>query len=231
MSEASVELPITRITVAPGRRPLGDPEMLARSIREVGRLLQPVVVNKVGRGDRDSYRLVAGLTRLEAVRLLGWKRVAVTVVELDAASAELAELDENLARTELTAVQRARLTWRRQQVYERKYPQSRSKVAGGLGRQRGGGGGDSAGATIAPAESPPAAASFADDTALRTGRAGRTVQLDAQVGRLLGEPALDVIERTPLANNRTELLKLARIEPVRRSASCCARSSGAATRR
>ena len=96
--------------------------MLARSIREVGRLLQPVVVNKVGRGGRDSYRLVAGLTRLEAVRLLGWKRVAVTVMELDAASAELAELDENLARAELTAARRARLTWRRQQAYERQAP-------------------------------------------------------------------------------------------------------------
>ena len=47
---------------------------LARSIGEVG-LLHPVVVTSKG-------HLVAGARRLEACRILGWKKIPVTVLEL-----------------------------------------------------------------------------------------------------------------------------------------------------
>lgn len=217
-SAAPPEVPINRIEVAPGRSPLGDVDQLAASITAVGRLLQPVVVNRLGRG---RYKLVAGMTRLEAVKKLGWKAAPATVVELDADTAELAELDENLARAELTAAQRARLTWRRQQAYERLHPEARAGVAGATGRHLSRtSGGTSASAIVAPAESNGRAAphGFAADTAARVGRSRRTVQLDAQVGRELGEAVLERVERTPLADNRTELLKLARIEPARRTA-------------
>ena len=223
---APADVPIRRIDVADGRAPIGDVDQLVASIREVGRLLQPIVVNKLGRG---RYQLVAGMTRLAAARQLGWKTVPATVVELDADAAELAELDENLARAELSAAQRARLTWRRQQAYERLYPQTTAKVAGGLARQRAAGNGVTggaadpasetvslAGATVTRHSAPPPRG-FAADTAARVGRTARTVQQDAQVGRVLGEAVLARVERTPLANAKRELLALARLDEKRRS--------------
>jgi site-specific DNA-methyltransferase (adenine-specific) len=218
------EVLIRRITVAPGRRPVGDVEQLAASIAEVGRLLQPIVLNHNGGG--DGYRLIAGMTRLEAVKLLGWKRVPANVVDLNDDAAELAELDENLARAELTAAQRARLTWRRQQAYERIHPDTRRGTAGAHAKHlKPDAAGGSASETVSLAESStrngrPVSvlpAGFAADTAARIGRTARTVQQDAQVGRLLGDALLDRVEQTPLADSKRELLVLARMEPKRRT--------------
>ena len=213
------EIPIDRIDVAPGRRPLGDVDLLVASIQDVGRLLQPVVVNK---GARGRYLLVAGMTRLAAAGRLGWRRIPATVVDLDADTAELAELDENLARAELTAAQRARLTWRRQRAYERKFPESRAGSRGAHAKHLSrAAAGTSASETISLAERPVLQSlpkGFADDTAARTKRTPRSVQQDAQVGRALGEALLDRVERTPLADNKTELLRLARLAEPRRAA-------------
>ena len=57
------------------RKILGDIKSLAGSIADVG-LLHPIVVNSNG-------RLIAGERRLEACKLLGWKSVPVTVVDID----------------------------------------------------------------------------------------------------------------------------------------------------
>jgi len=73
------------------RRDLGDVRALARSIEEVG-LLHPVVVTPDG-------RLIAGRRRLEACRLLGWRDVPVTVVDL--LQAARGEAHENFVRKDL----------------------------------------------------------------------------------------------------------------------------------
>lgn len=71
-----------------------DIKELALSISEIG-LLNPITLT----GD---YILIAGLHRLEAVRLLGWKEVECSITGLNGLSAELAELDKNLARANLS---------------------------------------------------------------------------------------------------------------------------------
>ena len=74
------------------RKDLGDIASLARSIAEVG-LLQPIVIRLDG-------RLVAGVRRLEACKLLEWDDVPVHVVQtVDEELAALkAERDENTCR-------------------------------------------------------------------------------------------------------------------------------------
>lgn len=84
------------------RKDLGDLRVLAQSIAEVG-LLHPVVVTPEG-------RLIAGLRRLEACRLLGWSEIPVTVVDL--LQAARGEAHENFVRkdllpTEIVALKRA----------------------------------------------------------------------------------------------------------------------------
>ena len=222
-AEVQTTVPLRSITVAPGRALIGNVDELVASIRDVGRLLQPVVVNRAGRG---RYILIAGLARLEAARRLGWKRVPATVVDLDADAAELAELDENLVRAELTAVTRARLTWRRQQAHERLHPAARNGTIGATAKHLKRAVAEASANEIVsfaetpPREEPPASVlprGFAAELSAQIGRTPRSVQQDAQIGRELVAD-LEALEETPLADNKTELLKLARLEPGRRGA-------------
>ena len=84
---------------APRLRPLGDLEALRESIASAG-LLQPLVLD-------PSLTLVCGLHRLEACRQLGWTEVPVIIERIDGPQAELAEIDENLCRRELSVLHRA----------------------------------------------------------------------------------------------------------------------------
>jgi hypothetical protein len=92
-----MDLEIDRVQVGERhRKELGDIEALAQSIRELG-MLQPLILSP----DR---RLVAGLRRMEAAKMLGMKTVPVRIVQglADARLALLAERDENVCRKDLT---------------------------------------------------------------------------------------------------------------------------------
>ena len=217
------EVPVAHIDVPEGRVPVGDADALVESIGEVGRMLQPVLVRPAGR--RGRYELVAGLARLEAARLLEWRTVPATVAHLSDDAAELAGLDENLVRAELSAAARARLTWRRQLAYERLHPAARRGIAGANGRHLSAdGAARSASETVSlaegkPRDDPPASPlprGFARDTADRVGRTPRSVQQDAQVGRELGEGLLARLEATPVGGSKRDLLTLARMDGARR---------------
>jgi hypothetical protein len=63
------------------------------------------------------YRLLAGAHRLTAFRELGIERISANIVELDDLHAELVELDENLARNELSAAERSLAVARQPRVW------------------------------------------------------------------------------------------------------------------
>lgn len=71
-------IPISEIKVSSGRREARTEDIreLADSISEVG-LLNPVTVD-------CGHTLIAGLHRLEAVKLLGWTEIECTVSSLEA---------------------------------------------------------------------------------------------------------------------------------------------------
>lgn len=96
-------LPISEIKIRGRyRRNLGDIPNLAASIQEVG-LLHPIVV-------RRDNRLIAGERRLQACKLLGWKKVPVRVVDIDQiVRGEFAEnaFRMNFLPSEVDAIRRA----------------------------------------------------------------------------------------------------------------------------
>lgn len=183
---------LSHVDVGTGRRSVSRPAVkeLAASIAEIG-LLSPIAVYPVG----DAYELIAGRHRIEAVKSLGWTEIPAILLDLDAVQREMAEIDENLVRCALNAADTARQTARRKELYLRLHPETARGVAGAKAKH-GSANADSA---------------FAADTAAKTGRSVRSVQVDAQIGESIPDDVFEAIEGTPLADSKTDLLNLARL--------------------
>jgi len=164
---------------------------LADSIKEIG-LLQAIVITK----DRV---LISGLHRLEACKMLGWQEIDYIEKDYGELERELAEIDENLIRAELTALERGEHLKRRKEIYEAKYPEVKPvTVRGGPGR------GHKTNEKISPV------LSFAEATATKLGVTPRTVQQEVQIATNLAEDVKETIRGTPLEDSKSELLELAR---------------------
>lgn len=184
-------IPVDAIKVWYTRRPVTPSAVksLAASIEEVG-LLNPITV----RPDGKSYVLVAGLHRLEAVRSLDWLEIDAVVVNLDELGAELAEIDENLIRNDLTVLERGEQLARRKAVYERMYPEAKTE---GPGR---------------PKKSDTVSV-FSEDVSTKTGESQRSIQRHVQIATAIPDDVREAIRETPVADSTRELLTLARQEP------------------
>lgn len=112
---------IEGIEIAEGRRPVDQAHVkrLAASIKEIG-LQTPLTV--MARKDVDGWRsiLVAGAHRLAALKLNGEDGADCFVLPDDQDTADLWEIDENFARSELTDAQRADHHVRREEILKRK---------------------------------------------------------------------------------------------------------------
>src|SRR5215813_7575826 len=115
---------IDRITLGATHRP-DDPQtvtMLKETITTLG-LLHPITVKK---GENDTYELVAGYHRLQAVKELGWTDIPVRVVAYeDPLQNEWAMIQENLSRKDLTVLDLAYSLGRSKDIYEELHPESR----------------------------------------------------------------------------------------------------------
>ena len=118
-----MKVKISKIKVNPGRRGVSESDVneLALSILDVG-LLNPITLT-------EDYTLIAGLHRLEAVKLLGWTEIECTITDLEGLSAELAELDENFARANLSPLEMGDILKRRKDIYETLYPETKAGTA------------------------------------------------------------------------------------------------------
>ncbi len=84
---------------------------IADSMAEIGQRMPITVRARKGR-DYSAEKvpvLVAGQHRLEAAKLLGWKRISAVYLDGDKRDARLWEIAENLHRSELSALDRAEL--------------------------------------------------------------------------------------------------------------------------
>lgn len=140
---------------------------IADSIKTIG-LLNPITL------DAD-LNLVSGWHRLEAFKLLGLDEIEAQIHDLNPLKRELAEIDENLIRSELHYLDRGEHLRRRKQIYELLYPETKAggdrkseefktkRIEGGL------------------------KPSFAADTAAKTNLSERTIQQDIQLAKLKPE--------------------------------------------
>lgn len=116
---------ISDIKIKLGRRdakPKGVEE-LALSIQALG-MLNPIIVT-------EDNTLIADLYRLEATKKLGWIEVECTVNSMDGLQAELAEIDENFVRTNLSHRELGDFLLHRKELYEVLHPETRQGMRNG----------------------------------------------------------------------------------------------------
>lgn len=174
-----MRLPIDKIRRRPDARPIVDEIVrgLMDSIAS-GDLINPIRVRPV----EDGWEATAGGHRLEAHARLGLVEIEADVREEDDRSAEIAMIDENVFRGELSPAERARFMARRRELFQEEHPQSKR-------------GGDRKSETFKEATEQP---SFTEQAAAATGRSQSSVLLDAGRGeKVIGE-VLDLIKGTAL---------------------------------
>ena len=111
---------------------------LASSIGDLG-LLNAITIRR----DNGAWQLVAGAHRLAACQQLGWDTIAATEFEGDKLDAELAQIDENLKRHDLSVLEQGEHLARRNDILVARGERAPSHGSGSNQYQ-------SKGATVAP---------------------------------------------------------------------------------
>lgn len=193
-----MKIQIFQITINPERREVNQEavQSLANSISESG-LINPITVDQ-------NYTLIAGLHRLEAAKLLGWKEIKCTVIGLEGLQAELAEIDENFVRKNLSDDEVRELLLRRKEIYESLHPETKATYDGGAfrGNQH---------QKVVTDKMSATTKSFVQDTADRWGIDPRTVRREIQTAKNLIPEAKKIIRDTKVT--KTDALKLSRLPP------------------
>ena len=189
-----MKVKISNIKINPGRRDTQqrNVEELARSIAAVG-LMNPITVTQ-------DNTLIAGLHRLEAVKLLGWTEIECTVSDADGLQAELAEIDENFVRAGLSHRELGDLLLRRKELYEAIHPETRQG-------QRNGQTAKNDNLTVLQAKS------FSEDTADKLGVSKRTVERLVQTAANLTPEAKKTIRDAGDKITKGDALKISRLPP------------------
>ena len=190
-----MRIQISEIKVNPGRREALTERVaeLVKSIAEVG-LLNPVTIDR-------GNTLIAGLHRLEAAKLLGWTEVDCTVSSLEGLQAELAEIDENFVRTDLTAIEYGDLLLRRKEIYEALHPDTKH-------------GGDRKSEKIKCAKCTlDSEKSFVNDTAEKLGVNPSTIRRQVQTAKNMTPEAKAIIRDSGAKVTKKDAMKLSRLKP------------------
>lgn len=197
-----MKIPTEEIQVKDGRRELDADHVreLVDSIRELG-LLNPITVDK-------EHTLIAGLHRLEAVKLLEWPEVECTVSSLDGLRAELAEIDENFVRNDLSALEYGEMLLRRKEIYEMLHPETKAGTAQAVGMNRVVG-------NNVDCKMQTTSKSFINDTAEKLGVHPCTVARQVQTAKNLTPETKEIIKGADTKISKKTALKLSRLEPER----------------
>lgn len=194
-----VEIEIEKIKINKRMRKVDQLKVneLKESIQELG-LLQPITISK-------SNELIAGAHRLEAFKqLLKFKIPCIYLQSDNKLDIELAEIDENLIRSELNDIDRGDFLLRRKEIYEEKYPETKQ-------------GGDRKSEQIKSSKSRfENNSSFVKDTTEKLQNLGkkvseRTIERSIQIAKNLNSEQKEVLKEKELP--KTELLELVRQKP------------------
>jgi ParB family transcriptional regulator, chromosome partitioning protein len=173
-------------------------QLIAASLNESG-LIQPVVVRTDSTG--NGLKLVVGGHRLRGAGILDWDEIPAILIEATDDEARQIEIDENLARKELTVLERAEFLAERKRVYETLHPETANGKAKKPKTEK---------AKVANLAT---FARYSKDAAKSTGLGERTVQRSVELAGKLSPEAIPLIRGTKVADNQAQLQALAALEP------------------
>jgi ParB family chromosome partitioning protein len=186
------------VKVSEGRRKIDTEKVtaLAESIKDIG-LINAITIT-------PDFTLIAGAHRLEAFKLLGRETIPANVIQLSGLAVELAEIDENLIRNDLSYVGRGELMLRRKEIYEALHPETK---AGGDRRS------DKFLIVDSTIRKTP---SFTEDTAVKIGVSRSVVEQEIKLAKDLTPEAKEAVKIADIT--KTNALKLARLNPEEQNA-------------
>tara|TARA_R110002020_G_scaffold47651_1_gene135548 strand:- start:7323 stop:8162 length:840 start_codon:yes stop_codon:yes gene_type:complete len=209
----SKPIPLADILVPERLRAVDEDHALAiqASIVEHG-LLNPVTVRQTPNGERG-YTLVAGAHRLRAIELLDEQEIDAIVVKAGANEAVLIEIEENLFRNDLSVMDRAVFVQTYRDVWEKTRGEIRPGKNNLPNRDNLSQLGNSPVDTIAKE----AASGFSEACADRLGVSPKAIMRLNRIAQNLPRELRQQISGTPIADNQSQLLKLAKLEPSKRA--------------
>jgi hypothetical protein len=181
-------MPIAAIHVTERLRPASSKKVdeLAASIEQVG-LMNPVCV-------RPDGTLIAGWHRLLACKKLGFESLQVNVMAMSDNLAELAEIDENLKRNELTVLEQSQHIKRREDILQQMglrkpdhRPSKKAEMISGL--------------------------KSTEDLGEEMGMTGRSIRMRKQIAEGISPDLQEELLDTPIADSTTQLVALAKLPP------------------
>lgn len=192
-----ISIPLDKIVV--GERLRAVDEDYAASLAENMARHQQRTPIEVRRADRKGlYRLIAGAHRVRALQLASIAEAQAIVLDVDDDEARLLEIDENLARRELNALDRAVFLLERKRIYEALSPETRH-------------GGDRKSSSRIGCDLIPER--FTKATAERLGYSERTIQNAILLAQRLTADTRQAIASSRVAYDGAQLEALSRLDP------------------
>ena len=172
-------------------------EGLAKLIEQTG-LQHPVQIMRVG----NQFRLISGAHRVKAFEILGRTDIPAMVYEpsTDQPEAEirLQEIVENVARRELSALDRAAHIAELKETYQKLYGETRGAGSHEKNKNKG-------------ISAKVALFSLGDEVASKMGLSKRTIFADAELFSKLSAATRKALAQTPFADSRSQLVALAKL--------------------
>jgi len=181
-----MNIKINDVVISSRKRKLNEDKVkeLAESMNLLGQL-EPITITK------DNV-LIAGWHRLEAAKLLGWDEIKAECFDGNEIECELAEIDENLMRNDLTVLEQGEHLARRQEL---------------IGFSKGG---DRKSDEF---QSATVALRSTKEIAQDIGISERSAYNRIKAARNIVPEVKDAIRNTEIADSTTQLLQLARLAP------------------
>lgn len=192
-------LPLTDIFIGDRARPVDEDhaEAIAASMAERG-LINPITVRATSARKGTPYTLVAGGHRLRAAAINGWAEIDTILVSADETEAQLMEISENLYRNELSKLDRAIFVLKFREMWEEK--------AGKIERGRDPKKKDHDDPFIFAA-----GRQLSERVCERLGISAPSFKRVNRIGQNLHADLRHMVRGTPIADDQTQLLKLAKM--------------------
>jgi ParB family chromosome partitioning protein len=175
---------------------------IAQSIVEHG-LINPITVRSTPAAKGGKYTLVAGAHRIRAEQINEEPEIDAMIVQGDKVEAQLIEITENLFRNDLSVMDRAIFVQTYRDVWEKEH--------GTIGAGRPGNRANLSRLFADEAE----AGSFSLHVADRMGLSRRAVERLNKIAQTLHPDVRAAVRGTPVADNQSALLKIAKMEPLK----------------